>query len=272
MRFLLPGLCLCLLLACGPPTSQPIRVVSHRGLPGLAPENSLAGIEKAIELGCDAVEVDVRTAPDGRLVLRHDPLPDPTRRAETGLLDAPHEAETKEGLRAGPAGAWPSLDEALAAARGRIDLLLDLKDADFGHVTAAVRRAGQGVSVYNVVYSPGDARRLRRRDPAASIILSCDAFSRVSGMVTELSRRFPGIILSGGLALWNTGSHYEEAQRARVPICVNVVDSQSPEEELQAAINLRPAMIQTDQPRLLMELLDRKGLASAFTTAARGGR
>lgn len=50
-------------------------VVAHRGASAIAPENTLAAFEKAIEVGADMVEFDVRATADGVLVVVHDPLP-----------------------------------------------------------------------------------------------------------------------------------------------------------------------------------------------------
>ncbi|WKE66806.1 glycerophosphodiester phosphodiesterase family protein [Gallaecimonas kandeliae] len=47
-------------------------VISHRGGAGLAPENTLAAIQKGLRLGVDAIEVDVRRSKDGALVVFHD--------------------------------------------------------------------------------------------------------------------------------------------------------------------------------------------------------
>jgi glycerophosphoryl diester phosphodiesterase len=47
-------------------------VVAHRGVPGVAPENTLAGIEAALALGVDVVEVDVSLR-NGELLLAHSP-------------------------------------------------------------------------------------------------------------------------------------------------------------------------------------------------------
>ncbi|WP_300540863.1 glycerophosphodiester phosphodiesterase family protein, partial [uncultured Nocardioides sp.] len=53
---------------------HPVRV-AHRGASGsgLAPENTLAAFERAIQLGVDAVEIDVRATRDGVVVVMHDP-------------------------------------------------------------------------------------------------------------------------------------------------------------------------------------------------------
>jgi glycerophosphoryl diester phosphodiesterase len=45
----------------------------HRGARGLAPENTLAGFRRALELGVSTLETDLALTRDGVLVLSHDP-------------------------------------------------------------------------------------------------------------------------------------------------------------------------------------------------------
>lgn len=52
--------------------------VAHRGGALEAPENTLFALEEAVEAGADMVEIDVRMARDGRLVVLHDPTLDRT--------------------------------------------------------------------------------------------------------------------------------------------------------------------------------------------------
>jgi glycerophosphoryl diester phosphodiesterase len=47
-------------------------VIAHRGASGEEPEHTLAAYRRAIELGADAVECDVRLTADGHLVCVHD--------------------------------------------------------------------------------------------------------------------------------------------------------------------------------------------------------
>lgn len=47
-------------------------VVGHRGVPKLHQENTLAGFRRAIELGVQAVELDVRLTADRRAIVLHD--------------------------------------------------------------------------------------------------------------------------------------------------------------------------------------------------------
>ena len=53
-------------------------VTSHAACKGHAPENTLAGIERAIALGADAIEIDVHCTSDGVPVLIHDKTVDRT--------------------------------------------------------------------------------------------------------------------------------------------------------------------------------------------------
>jgi glycerophosphoryl diester phosphodiesterase len=49
-----------------------LTVIAHRGASGYAPENTLAAVDKAAELGVDWVENDVQRTRDGELVVLHD--------------------------------------------------------------------------------------------------------------------------------------------------------------------------------------------------------
>jgi glycerophosphoryl diester phosphodiesterase len=53
-------------------SNQKPLVIGHRGTAALAPENTLAAFTHAIELGVDAVELDVLLSADGQLVVHHD--------------------------------------------------------------------------------------------------------------------------------------------------------------------------------------------------------
>jgi len=47
-------------------------IIGHRGAKGIAPENSLYGFKKAIELGIDGIELDVHLTKDRKLIVIHD--------------------------------------------------------------------------------------------------------------------------------------------------------------------------------------------------------
>ncbi|NKB69190.1 MAG: glycerophosphodiester phosphodiesterase [Candidatus Latescibacteria bacterium] len=114
----------------------PVRI-AHRGASGqgLAPENTLAALELAIEIGVDVLEIDVQASRDGQIIVLHDPTLDRTSNGTGPVLD-----HSLEELRALDAGSWhgadfpgervPILEEVLELARHRALVLIEIK-ADF---------------------------------------------------------------------------------------------------------------------------------------------
>jgi len=78
-----------------------MKVIGHRGAAGLAPENTFAGFDLALELGVDGLETDVQRTKDGKLVLFHDDRLDKTT-SGTGVLQ---ETSWQE-LQQLDAGSW----------------------------------------------------------------------------------------------------------------------------------------------------------------------
>ncbi len=87
-----------------------VRVVGHRGTAGLAPENTIKGFRKALSVGVDSIEFDVRLSADGTPVVIHDPAVERTTDGE-GKVSELTVSEIKS-LDAGGAEI-PLLDEAL---------------------------------------------------------------------------------------------------------------------------------------------------------------
>jgi glycerophosphoryl diester phosphodiesterase len=93
------------------------------------PENSIEAIQKAIEVGANMVEIDVRASSDGHFVLMHDATLSRTTNAAGNVSDKTLEQLKSYKLRA-PNGAItgsaiPTLEEALLAGRGKIYFNLD---------------------------------------------------------------------------------------------------------------------------------------------------
>ena len=95
------------------------KVIGHRGAATHAPENTLAGLRKAAELGAPWVEFDVRLTADKVAILHHDDTLKRTagRNAAAGALDYAEIAGLDAGSWFGAAfsgEAVPSLSEAIA--------------------------------------------------------------------------------------------------------------------------------------------------------------
>ncbi len=103
-------------------------VIGHRGARGLKPENTIAGLRKAVELGVDIVEFDIRLTKDRVPVLSHDPF----------MLRTHHDPRllsmfTLEELRARTAGSeFPitTLEAALKECAGKVITNIEVKQAN----------------------------------------------------------------------------------------------------------------------------------------------
>ena len=125
--------------------TRPTVVIAHRGAHARHPENSLAAVRAAIALGVDYVELDVRTAADGTLVLKHD------------------------ALAAGDVG-LARFDEALTLLVGaKTDLYLDWKSATAEAIAGSLRR--HGMTGRAVVYgSVEKLAALQKLEPAVRVM------------------------------------------------------------------------------------------------------
>ena len=107
--------------------------IAHRGASGIAPENTLAAFKKAIEIGVDAVELDLHGTADGEIVAIHDAALDRTTNMSGSIKQT-----TLKTIKHADAGAWfnpefegeqvPTLAEALACITDNAIALLEIKD------------------------------------------------------------------------------------------------------------------------------------------------
>ncbi|AXQ57779.1 MULTISPECIES: glycerophosphodiester phosphodiesterase [Streptomyces] len=147
-------------VAAAPDGGGPV-LVAHRGASGYAPENTLAGVDKARELGVRWVENDVQRTKDGVLVVLHDTTLARTTDVEQVFPDrAPWNVKdfTAREISRLDAGSWfgpqfkgakvPTLDQFLKRmSRHRLSLLLELKAPELypgieRETLNALRRAG----------------------------------------------------------------------------------------------------------------------------------
>lgn len=109
------------------------KLIAHRGASALAPENTLAALEKAYQLGATWVEADVRLTLDGEAIIFHDAELSRCTNGRGAVGKTPY--ATIADL---DAGSWfdsrfagepvPTLDQWLeAAAKRGLGVILDLK-------------------------------------------------------------------------------------------------------------------------------------------------
>lgn len=102
-----------------PSPGSPPLIYGHRGVRGAAPENTMAAFALAAEQGADGIELDVRLAGSGELVVAHDP----TLARATGGSDTRNVADLSyfdlSRVDVGEGERVPRLAEVLAFARAR---------------------------------------------------------------------------------------------------------------------------------------------------------
>lgn len=153
-----------------PPNTGGVYVIAHRGAHNDIPENTLAAYAKAIELGCDFVEIDLRTTKDGKFVSVHNATIDAYTDGETGRV---HERTLAE-LKAIDIGAkhgeeWkgtriPTFEEILELCKGRCGIYLDLKHGAIDDVAAVIKSYGMEHEVVWYI-APSKVPALRKACP-----------------------------------------------------------------------------------------------------------
>jgi len=133
------------------------RIFAHRGGSALAPENTIAAFDKALALGADGLELDVRLTRDGTVVVHHDARLERTTNltgavadrtaVDLARADAAYFFEAAAGfpLRGSGIGV-PTLADVLARYPG-VPIIIELKEdrADLASRTLEVVRRADAV-------------------------------------------------------------------------------------------------------------------------------
>ena len=119
-------------------------IIAHKGASGLAPENTMAAFQKALDLGVDQIELDVRHTKDEEIIVFHDQRLDRIARDTLGkkVTGDVHDY-TLEEIKQFDVGSWydshykderiPTLKEVLDFIDGRCKVLIEIKHMDHPH-------------------------------------------------------------------------------------------------------------------------------------------
>lgn len=134
--------------------------IGHRGARAYEPENTLRSFKKALELGVDAVELDVRRTKDGEIVVVHDARVDRTTNGR-GLVSELTLKETKQ-LVTEKGEKIPTLGEALDFLDRKVKILIELKETDLeDRVLSLVHKKGLEKNVIIVSFLEEALRKVR---------------------------------------------------------------------------------------------------------------
>lgn len=120
-----------------------VMVVAHRGFSGRYPENTMIAFKKAIELGADFIELDVRETRDGKLVVIHDEKIDRTTDGKGYIKEMNYKEIEKYD-----AGKWkgypgekiPLLEEVFEECGKKIKILIEIKECDVNKLLSLIKK------------------------------------------------------------------------------------------------------------------------------------
>lgn len=170
-------------------------MLGHRGASARAPENTLAAFALALDEGADGVELDVRLAGTGEVVVFHDPGLI-RRTGATGRVRATRLADLR-GLDVGAGERVPLLDEALDLVLGRgglVNVEIKSDDVELGALALAT------------------AAVLSRRSPEERARIIVSSFD--SSMLAHVHDRAPEL----ALAFLFDDAHVPRVERERLEL------------------------------------------------------
>ena len=242
-----------------PPKHGGIYVVAHRGAHNDAPENSLAAYQKAIDMGVDYIEVDIRTTKDGVIVSCHNGDIDAYVDGLTGSINDFTFDELQKidiGIKKGVQ--WkgtriPTFEEILKIAQGKCGIYLDLKEAPVKELVAIIKK--YDMEEQTLWYSPS-IRFWTFNDLAKECPICIPMPDPIFDWLLPKTLKFmkPKVIAG------SYDSFSEEfAKKCHDNGSIVIIDEDdSDSKEWQKAIDMGADGIQTDKPEELIKFLDNR--------------
>jgi len=239
--------------------SRQIVVIAHRGEHLRHPENTMPAFRAAVEAGADYIEVDVRTTSDGKLVLMHNDTVDARTDGKGAVKDMTFEQirALDAGIKSGAEFAGtkvPTFDEALAFARGKIDVYVDTKRASAADIVAALER--HDMQDHAVIYGGFDyLAQVAALRPGMKVMPESVSVAVIKKLIAELK---PQVIAFGARDF--TDEIIALAREAKAGVYVDRLGKEDTPEMWLDAVQRGATGIQTDKPAELVQLLRSRGL------------
>jgi glycerophosphoryl diester phosphodiesterase len=117
----------------------PIEAIAHRGVRDRYPENSIPAFVAALDLGADAVELDVHATADGTVVVHHDPrLPASINSPHAGRAINSLTRDDLSSFELAPGVDVPTLEDALTTICPRARAYIEIKAPNIENLVANV--------------------------------------------------------------------------------------------------------------------------------------
>jgi glycerophosphoryl diester phosphodiesterase len=242
------------------PKNGNIFVVAHRGAHIGIPENTLAAYQKAIDLGCDFIEIDIRKTKDGKFVSVHNATIDAyTEGKVKGNVSDFTLAQLKQiniGKRI--AKQWeneriPTFEEILKLCKGKIGIYLDLKEPNVKELVDIARLYDMSKNI--VWYIPAsyieNIKQLKDYCPECIPMPDPRSKENINLVVKEVN---PYVLATDMNEL--NEEYIKIAKKYNLKVIVD--ENEGTEEEWKKIIKWGTDGIQTDYPEQLINYLSNK--------------
>jgi len=225
--------------------------IGHRGASGLAPENTLASFRKALEIGVDGVELDVRETKDHEIVLMHDGKVDRTTNG-SGFVQDMTLSEIKRldaGSKFGPnfrGEKVPTLKEALELLNEKLVMIEIKEEGTEEKVLGIVRSMNMEKNVWIVSFHRSALVYTRQMNNNLKIALISE---KPEDLQVALNLKADAFSLLHTMA---DRSIVKKAHRYRMLLCVWTPNN---EEEMRKSIKIGADILTTDFPDRLNRII-----------------
>jgi glycerophosphoryl diester phosphodiesterase len=247
--------------------TRPVRFSLHRGANRYAPENTLPAFEKAIRLGADFVEFDVRMTSDGKFYLLHDSTLDGKTNGKGPIARTPSSviATLSAGVKFGRPYAdigLPTLDDFLRTVAGKVDLYFDAKAIAPEALVAAVE--GHGVVERTVVYGgPAYLAKIKAINPRIRLLAPLGSAAALEALARDLK---PYAVDAD----WEILSRelISRCHALGIQVFSDALGQHERIEDYQKAMDWGIDLIQTDHPLRVMRAIELRMSGGSSTAAS----
>ncbi len=231
-------------------------VIAHRGVHIGIPENSLPAYQKAIDLGCDYVEIDARSTKDGYIVSIHNSTVDKYVKGVTGKVNDFTLADLKKldiGERIGLE--WkntqiPTMEEILQLCSGKIGIYLDLKEPLVEEVVELIKKYDMERAVLWCIPASRMDAILKVKELCPECIPMPDVGDEIN--LEPVLRKVQALVVA---PVMNDFSETYVKTAHRYGSKVFVDEDKGGKKEWDWILNLGTDGIQTDDPETLIKLI-----------------
>ncbi|MBR2590583.1 MAG: hypothetical protein IKE65_06635 [Clostridia bacterium] len=227
-----------------------VRVIAHRGLSAVAPENTLAAFRLATEAGFAYVECDIHKTKDGHWVVMHDPTVDRMTNGEGIIADLTLEQIKQfritrgSGIKEYPDEQVPTLEEYVkTVVEGGSYPVIEVKAKggyDFVDVVSLLKKYNITDKAIILDYDAEHLRTIRKLCPELKMQLLCHFVKR---SVIDTVEQIGNCGIDGMYNFQRDNKLCAEIREKKIPLNMWTIDSEA---ALERIIHLGASMATTN--------------------------